>query len=143
MVNASGQCLCGSVRYVVRGPLRDAIVCHCVDCRRWHGTSPAMVAALRTTVDITGDALTWFESPGKPRRGFCGRCGASMFWDAAERPSITIAAGTLAESATVRIKAHIFLAHRPDYEPQPDAGLPCYQYGAPPDAATAPAEGPG
>jgi hypothetical protein len=102
-----------------------------------------MVAAQRTTVDIAGDALAWFGSPGKPRRGFCRLCGASMFWDAAERSSITIAAGTLAESTTVRIKAHIFLAHRPDYEPQPDAGLPCYEYGAPPGAATAPVEGHG
>lgn len=138
MASASGRCLCGSVRYVVRGPLRDAIVCHCVDCRRWHGTSPAMVAAQRATVDITGDELEWFGSAGRPRRGFCRRCGASMFWDAKERSSLTIAAGTLGEPSTVAIKAHIYVAQRPDYEALPDDGVPCYPYGAPPEVATAP-----
>jgi hypothetical protein len=99
-----------------------------------------MVAALRRTVDITGEDLTWFGSAGKPRRGFCRRCGASMFWDAGQRPSITIAAGTLDEPTTVAIKAHIFVAQRPDYEARGDDGLPCYQHGAPPEVATAPGE---
>lgn len=135
---ARGQCLCGAVRYVVRGKLRDAIICHCADCRRWHGTSPAMVAADRTAAEITGDDLTWFETEGKPRRGFCRRCGASLFWDATERPSLTIAAGTLDDPTYVVVKAHIFTAHCQDYETLPDDGLPRYEYGAPPGEVTVP-----
>ena len=34
---ATGGCLCGAVRYQVHGPLRDVLICHCVECRRWHG----------------------------------------------------------------------------------------------------------
>jgi hypothetical protein len=135
---ASGQCLCGAVRYQVRGRLRDAIVCHCVDCRRWHGTSPAMVAADRSAVEITGDTLAWFAPAGKPRRGFCRSCGASLFWDARERPSLTIAAGTLDEPTEIAVKAHIFTAHCPDYETLPDDGLPRYRYSAPPVVVTVP-----
>lgn len=138
MASASGGCLCGSVRYVVRGTLRDAIVCHCDDCRRWHGTSPAMVAAPRGSLEITADDLAWFEAEGKPRRGFCRRCGASLFWDAPERPTISIAAGTLDEPGAVSVKAHIFTAHRPDYEPPPAEGLPSYEYGAPAGVAALP-----
>lgn len=131
---ATGQCLCGSVRYVVRGRLRDAIVCHCVDCRRWHGTSPAMVAAERAAVEVVGDELGWFASDNKPQRGFCRRCGASMFWDAAERSSLTIAAGTLDDTSGITVKAHIFTAHCQDHEQLP-CGLPRYPYGAPCDVA--------
>lgn len=140
---ANGQCLCGAVRYVIRGPLRDAIVCHCHDCRHWHGTSPAMVAAERTAVEITGDELAWFEPEGKPRRGFCRCCGSSLFWDATERPSLTIAAGTVDEPTKIAIKAHIFTAHCQDYETLPEDGLPRYRYGAPADLATVPRPTPG
>jgi hypothetical protein len=94
-----------------------------------------MVAADRNAVEITGQELAWFEPAGKPRRGFCRRCGASLFWDATERPSLTIAAGTLDEPTGITVKAHIFTAHCPDYETLPDDGLPRHRYGAPPGAA--------
>ncbi len=97
-----------------------------------------MVAADRTAVEITGDDLTWFETEDKPRRGFCRRCGASLFWDATERPSLTIAAGTMDDPTEVVVKAHIFTAHCQDYETLPDDGLPRYEYGAPPGEVTVP-----
>lgn len=135
---ASGQCLCGAIRYRVHAPLRDAVICHCVDCRRWHGSSPAMVAAPREAVEIVGDDLSWYASEDKPRRGFCGRCGSSLFWDAPERPSLTIAAGTLDTPTGLRTKARIFTAHASDYELSPDDGLPRHPYQAPPDLVAAP-----
>jgi hypothetical protein len=97
-----------------------------------------MVAADRAAVAITGDVLAWFEPVGKPRRGFCRRCGASLFWDARERPSLTIAAGTLDEPTEIAVKAHIFTAHCQDYETLPDDGLPRYRYSAPPVVVTVP-----
>ena len=33
--------MCGAVRYELQGALRDVVVCHCVECRRSHGTSGA------------------------------------------------------------------------------------------------------
>lgn len=97
-----------------------------------------MVAADRTAVEITGDELAWYQPAGKPRRGFCRRCGASLFWDATERPSLTIAAGTLNWPTGLAVKAHIFKAHCQDYETLPDDGLPRYRYSAPPEAVTVP-----
>ena len=95
---ASGRCLCGAVRFEVRGPLRDIVICHCVECRRWHG-APAPYAATRVEhLVVEGDALQWIESPEsdrEARRGFCGACGSSLFWHGAGLERIGIAAGTL------------------------------------------------
>src|SRR5947208_12931183 len=85
----SGGCLCGSVRYEVRGPLRDVLLCHCVECRRWHGHVSASTAARREDLVLLSDAdLRWVERPrsdARARRGFCTACGASLFWDAPDR----------------------------------------------------------
>ena len=44
---ATGGCLCGAVRYRVDGSLRDVLICHCEECRRWNGHFSANTAARR------------------------------------------------------------------------------------------------
>ncbi len=41
----TGGCLCGGVRYQVRGELRGVIACHCSQCRRTSGHHSAMTSA--------------------------------------------------------------------------------------------------
>lgn len=126
-VRATGGCLCGGIRYVVRGALRDVIICHCVDCRRWHGHACAMTAALRADVTISPpESVRWFTVPGeapRPRRGFCPVCGASLFWDAAERSTLGITAGTLDQPTRLRVKEHVYVSQASDYELPLDDGL--------------------
>ena len=66
-----GGCLCGAVRYEVRGPLRDVIVCHCVECRRSHGTSGAYTSVARDDVEVSDPEgeLSWFWGPQSATRG--------------------------------------------------------------------------
>ena len=82
---ATGGCLCGAVRYEVRGALRGILVCHCVECRRYHGTSGAYTAVARSGLRLIDPEaqLRWFpgrRAPPAVQRGFCGRCGSSLFW---------------------------------------------------------------
>ena len=42
----TGGCLCGGVRYAIRGELRGVIACHCAQCRRTSGHHSAMTSAL-------------------------------------------------------------------------------------------------
>jgi hypothetical protein len=86
-----------------------------------------MTAASRgdVVVDPT-DSVRWFALPGddpRPRRGFCPACGSSLFWDAPERPTLGIAAGTLDPPTGLRTAGHIFVSHASDYELTAD-GLP-------------------
>jgi hypothetical protein len=124
----TGRCLCGSVRYEVRGPLREVQICHCIECRRWHGHFSAFTAARREDlVLLSADSLRWTTSPDSDadaRRGFCGQCGSSLFWDPSRRTQISIAAGTLDAPTGLRAGAHWFISQVGDYYELPDDGLP-------------------
>ena len=128
---ATGGCLCGSVRYEVRGPLRDVLICHCRECRRWHGHVSASTAARRDDlVLLEGRGLRWIQSPdsdARARRGFCGECGSSLFWDPPGRETISIAAGTLDGATGLRIVSHWFASQAGDYYEIPRDGLPRHE----------------
>jgi hypothetical protein len=124
---ATGRCVCGAVRYEVHGPLRDILVCHCVECRRWSGHLGAFSAAREDDLVLVDDvALRWIASPDsdrRARRGFCGECGSSLFWRAAEGDRIHIAAGTLDRPTGLRVAGHAGVAGEPDWD-EPLDGLP-------------------
>lgn len=128
---ARGRCLCGAVRYEVRGALRNVVICHCQDCRRWHGHVCAATAAARDDLVLVAgeEQLRWFESPTSEagaRRGFCARCGSSLFWEAPGRQTISIAAGTLDAPTGLRTVAHIYTDFAGDYYQRGDDGLECF-----------------
>lgn len=111
-----GGCLCGAVRYVARGPLRDVVNCHCGQCRRFHGHYGAYTAVALADLTIEGEAnLKWFNSSGFARRGFCQACGSSLFWHAVAEDGISIAAGTLDAPTGLKTVRNIFAAHPGDY----------------------------
>jgi hypothetical protein len=130
---ATGQCLCGAVRYEGSGPLRDVLICHCEECRRWHGHASAFTAARREDLGVDDErALRWIDGPAsdaQARRGFCVECGSSLFWDAPGRETISIAAGTLDGDTGLRVAGHIYVSERADYYDLPDDGLPHHERG--------------
>jgi hypothetical protein len=107
------------VRYETDVALRDVVVCHCVECRRWHGGPTGYSAAPRDAVRLTGEErLRWIDSPesnSRARRGFCSECGSSLFWDAPDRETISIAAGSVDEPTGLSTVAQIYTHSRGDY----------------------------
>jgi len=99
----------------VSGPLRDVVACHCGRCRRTHGHYAAYAACAAGDLVIPPtDALRWYDEGGRAR-GFCGECGARLFWRAEGRDTVSIAAGTLDEPTELRTVAHIFTRDQGDY----------------------------
>jgi hypothetical protein len=123
-----GGCLCGAVRFSVAGPLRDVFLCHCVECRRWHGGPAASTACRRERLVFDDErGLRWIDSPASDahaRRGFCGECGSSLFWDAPGRDYVAIAAGSLDGDTGLRVAEHWYTSQKGDWYELPDDGLP-------------------
>jgi len=121
---ATGACLCGGVRFAVRGPLRDVIVCHCSQCRRTHGHVAAYTSAARGDVVFSEEStLKWYASSERARRGFCAECGASLFWEPAGEGRLAIAAGSLDAPTGLKTVRHVFVDDAADYYEITD-GLP-------------------
>ena len=114
-VRATGGCLCGGVRYEVRGALRDVVVCHCRRCRRTHGHVAAYTSCRPQDLVLVEDAeLRWYESDER-LQGFCGRCGSRLFWRAHGRDSVSITAGTIDEPTGLQTVKQIFTEQPGDY----------------------------
>ena len=113
---ATGGCLCGAVRYRVRGPLRGVVNCHCGQCLRSHGHHAAYSAAARDDVElIESGGLKWHRSSDAARRGFCGECGSRLFWERDGSERISIAAGSFDRPSGLRTIRNIFVADKGDY----------------------------
>ena len=129
MTERSGGCLCGGVRYRIRGEVRDVVFCHCSRCRRTHGHVGAYTACAREDLELTElGTLRWFELDGS-RRGFCAGCGASLFWERPGRATVSVAAGTLDSPTGLRPLRHIFVADAGDYYEITDELERCPQSG--------------
>jgi hypothetical protein len=123
-----GACLCGAVRYVARGQLRDVLVCHCVDCLRFHGGPGHYTAVAKGDLELVEQGgLRWRETPTSDagaERGFCGECGSSLFWDSPQFPTTSVAAGTLDGDTGLVTAGHIWVSQAGDYYEVPDDGQP-------------------
>lgn len=109
-VKRVGGCLCGAVRYEVRGEIANETLCHCTSCRRasaapvvaWFSVSPE---AFRLT---KGLLKSFASSPGVVR-SFCGECGTPLTYlrDGVRDLDVTICSLDDPESAPPR--DHIYV----------------------------------
>ena len=81
----TGGCLCGAVRFVVRGAPWRVGLCHCLDCRKHSGALFSALAIFpENAVDVTG------ETQAYAGRHFCPRCGSSVFFRSADEIEINL-----------------------------------------------------
>jgi hypothetical protein len=119
-----GSCLCGAVSFEVAGALAPPDACHCSQCRKQTGHYWASTDVARAALTVHGeDNVTWFRSSEKVRRGFCSKCGSTLFWDPTGKDKIAVAMGAFETPTGTRLHRHIFVADKGDYYEIAD-GLP-------------------
>ena len=116
----AGSCLCGSVRYALRGELGKITLCHCVQCRKAQGGAAVAAAPVKAAeFEITAGAelLRAFESsPGK-ERVFCSRCGSPIYSRRPAEPDVLrLRLGTLDTPAGKQPSAHIWVGAKADWD---------------------------
>ena len=112
----AGGCLCGAVRYEVKGPLRDIVNCHCSMCLKLHGNFGPHTKASKVNITITNsDGLAWYKTSDIAQRGFCRECGASIFWEPFDLDTTGILAGSLDDATGLKTMGHIFVSEKPDF----------------------------
>lgn len=111
-----GSCLCGEIRYEIRGPLLGINYCHCSQCRKASGTAFGANAGVATEhFALTGgrECLASHESsPGK-KRYFCRRCGSPVYSQhAAYSDRVYVRIGTLDDEPDRAADVHIHVASK-------------------------------
>lgn len=121
----SGSCLCGAVQFALTPPLRPVILCHCRQCRKTSGHFCAATSVPHDRFDLRkDDGLVWFSSSPQAQRGFCGRCGSSLFWQPRGEARISIAAGALDGETGLGTSEQWFAQDKGDYYAI-DPTIPC------------------
>lgn len=121
-----GSCLCGSVRFTLKGKLDGVWFCHCSQCRKNYGLYGAFVGVPRNQFALKNPRMiTWYQSFPRVRRGFCKKCGSPIMWDH-KKTGIYVCPGLIQGKLRMRGGKHIFLQDRGYYYRIGDA-LPGYK----------------
>ena len=120
-----GSCLCGSVRFEVRGPFKLFQYCHCSRCQKATGSAHAanlFVDSSQFTWLSGEDSLVRYRLEGAKHFGtvFCRDCGASLPWQTADGATTLVPAGGLDQPPSERPIQSIHWASRAEWYLSPD-----------------------
>jgi hypothetical protein len=111
-----GTCLCGKIRYEIRGTPERMYYCHCGMCRKATGTSFATNMWVRAEdfVIVAGrESLKPYRSSTDEFRNFCANCGSPVYSEAEHRRGIlSVRCGLLDDDPSVRPTQHIYAAFK-------------------------------
>jgi len=110
------SCLCGNIKIKVKDNFRPVINCHCSQCMKTHGNYGSYTSVLeKNMVFIKKETLRWYKSSKIAKRGFCYKCGASMFYKKNNSKNISIAAGMLTNPTNLKTYYNIFTHGKLDF----------------------------
>ncbi len=115
-LTSKGSCLCGGVKFRTKGFHRQVSNCHCIQCMKTHGNFAAYTALKDLNVKFMNKrTLKWYKSSKKAQRGFCKKCGASIFFKMNKSDVISISAGVFDKSLKLKTFRNIFTKNRLKY----------------------------
>ena len=81
MVDKTGQCMCGAVKFTLRDVGHEFSGCHCKMCQRWTGSAFLALTVPSSTVAFEGiENVATFQSSDWAERGWCSKCGSGMWY---------------------------------------------------------------
>ena len=81
-VKLKGGCLCGTVQFETTANPTWVGICHCGSCRKAIGGAVNGACGFpKSSVNLKGSSLRYFESSSGVHRGFCSKCGTSISYE--------------------------------------------------------------
>ena len=115
-LSLTASCLCGSIKIKTNGYHRNVSNCHCIQCRKTHGIYGAYSNVKDKDIKfINKKNLRWFKSSKSAKRGFCKKCGASIFFKIKNSDNISIAAGMFDKPTKLKTMRNIFVGTKSDF----------------------------
>ena len=113
----TGSCLCGQVRFEIDDELRSARYCHCSNCRKFSGTSPAAWAmANAKKMKLSSQDMAGSFDSGRGIRRFCQTCGSPVWFESKEFPDIVgIPLGVLDSGVVPQPAMHLWTTSKPEW----------------------------
>ena len=116
-----GSCLCGAVRYEIRGTIERTSKCWCTMCQKQHGAAfgPYANVAARDLVYLQGEEMLtrYVSSPGV-ERSFCRVCGSNLSWQSASsHDRIAITLGTFDTPYEGKVTHDLYIDTKPGWLP--------------------------
>jgi hypothetical protein len=118
---ATGQCLCGAVRFSIQNEPLMTGQCHCKDCQRASGTGHMSLAFFKAD-DITVSGETaWYavtaDSGNTNTRHFCPKCGGRLFGENSARPGVlAVAVGAIDDSDWFKAGRVVYVKDQPTWD---------------------------
>jgi len=109
----SGHCLCGAVQVSAVLANHEVGVCHCKMCQRWTGGPYIGIACTPETVFENQDAVGVYASSEWAERGFCKRCGSSLFSRMKSDGSYYLPVGLFDDTEGLTLAHEIFIDRKP------------------------------
>jgi hypothetical protein len=110
MSEITGGCLCGALRFTAKGQPYRIGLCHCLDCRKNHGTMfHASAIFPETAVTISGVVRCYRD------RSFCPTCGSPVFAHIGDEIGINL--GSLDEPSCFRPTYELWTIRRENWLP--------------------------
>jgi len=128
---AEGGCLCGAVRYRVKGAPRSSSVCHCRSCRLASGAAAvAWVVFDDSHHELLSGHPARHRSSAQVWRSFCPRCGTPLAYRHDDAPhTIELTTATLDHPESSAPACEIWLEQRLSWQPvNPD--IPHHRHGS-------------
>ncbi len=111
MTTGTGRCLCGAVTFTVAERPTKTDACHCSFCRKW--TGGPLFSFHASDVTFAGDELATYQSSDWAERGFCAKCGSSIFYRTLDGSFLAINTFLLDDLEGLDFEAEIFVDEKP------------------------------
>lgn len=117
---ATGQCLCGAVKFQISGDFEHFFLCHCSRCRKDTGSAHSANLS-SSTAKITWlsgeEGIRSFKLSGSQHaKSFCAECGSALPSIQMNGDLLVVPAGSLDTRIGKRPDAHICYASRAHWD---------------------------